>query len=60
MGYSLGAFHALFIAAAEREGSHLVGFDRYVTVDAPIQLLTGMRSIDAFYNGLLASPPAAL
>jgi ABC-type transporter lipoprotein component MlaA len=58
MGYSLGAFHALFIAAAERAGSPLVGFDRYVTVDAPIQLLTGMRKIDAFYNGLLALPPA--
>ena len=58
MGYSLGAFHALFIAAAEREGSDLVGFDRYVTVDAPIQLFTGMRKIDAFYNGLLAIPPA--
>jgi len=58
MGYSLGAFHALFIAAAERAGSPLVGFDRYVTVDAPIQLLTGMRKIDAFYNGLIAIPPA--
>jgi hypothetical protein len=58
MGYSLGAFHALFIAAAEREGSPLVSFDRYVTVDAPIQLLTGMRKIDAYYNGLIAIPPA--
>lgn len=58
MGYSLGAFHALFVAAAEREKSPLVGFDRYVTVDAPIQLLTGMRKIDAFYNGLSAIPPA--
>ena len=38
--------------------SDLVGFDRYVTVDAPIQLLTGMRKIDAFHNGFLETPPA--
>jgi hypothetical protein len=58
MGYSLGAFHALFIAAAERTGSPLVGFDRYVTLDAPVQLLTGMRKLDAFYNAVQAFPPS--
>jgi hypothetical protein len=58
MGYSLGAYHALFIAAAERAGSPLVGFDRYVTLDAPIQLLTGMRKVDAFYDAQRAFPPA--
>jgi ABC-type transporter lipoprotein component MlaA len=58
MGYSLGAYHALFIAAAERAGSPLVGFDRYVTLDAPVQLLTGMRKIDAFYDAQLSFPPA--
>jgi ABC-type transporter lipoprotein component MlaA len=58
LGYSLGAFHALFIAAAERAGSPLVGFDRYVTLDAPVQLLTGMRKLDAFYNVMLELPAA--
>jgi ABC-type transporter lipoprotein component MlaA len=58
MGYSLGAYHALFIAASERAGSPLVGFDRYVTLDAPVQLLTGMRKVDAFYNSVGAFPPA--
>ena len=58
MGYSLGAYHALFIAAAERAGSPLVGFDRYVTLDAPVQLLTGMRKVDAFYEAQRAFPPA--
>ena len=57
MGYSLGAYHALFIAAAERDGSPLVGFDRYVAVDSPIQLLTGMRRVDAFYNAYREFPP---
>ena len=58
MGYSLGAYHALFIAAAERAGSPLVGFDRYVTLDAPVQLLTGMRKADSFYEAQRAFPPA--
>jgi ABC-type transporter lipoprotein component MlaA len=58
MGYSLGAYHALFVAAAERAGSPLVGFDRYVTLDAPVQLLTGMRKVDDFYAAQLAFPPA--
>lgn len=58
MGYSLGAFHALFIAAAEREGSPLVGFDRYVALDSPIQLLTGMRKVDSFYNAYREFPAA--
>lgn len=58
MGYSLGAYHALFIAAAERAGSPLVGFDRYVTLDAPVQLLTGIRKLDAFYAAPQAFPPA--
>jgi len=58
MGYSLGAYHALFIAAAERAGSPLVGFDRYVALDAPVQLLTGMRRVDAFYEAQRAFPPA--
>jgi ABC-type transporter lipoprotein component MlaA len=58
MGYSLGAYHALFIAAAERAGSPWVGFDRYVSLDAPIQLLTGMRRVDAFYDAQREFPPA--
>ncbi len=58
MGYSLGAYHALFVAAAERAGSPLVGFDRYLTLDAPVQLLTGMRKVDAFYDALRVFPPA--
>jgi ABC-type transporter lipoprotein component MlaA len=58
MGYSLGAYHALFIAAAERAGSPRVRFDRYVTLDAPVQLLTGMRKLDAFYAAQEAFPPA--
>ena len=39
MGYSMGAFHAFFIAAAEQNaGNKLITFDRYITLDAPVQL----------------------
>jgi ABC-type transporter lipoprotein component MlaA len=57
MGYSLGAFHAFFIAAEERSGaSDLVGFDRYIALDAPVRLLHGLERIDSFYNAPLAFP----
>jgi ABC-type transporter lipoprotein component MlaA len=58
MGYSLGAFHTFFIAAAERDpNSDLIDFDRYVTLDAPVNLLHGMQKLDAFFNAPLAFPP---
>ncbi len=58
MGYSMGAFHAFFIAAAEQSGGNkLVSFDRYITLDAPVQLRLGMEELDAFYNAPLAFPP---
>jgi ABC-type transporter lipoprotein component MlaA len=57
MGYSLGAFHAFYIAAADAtDGNTRVRFDRYVTLDAPVSLLDGMRQLDAFYNAPLAFP----
>ncbi len=55
MGYSLGAFHALFIAAAV-DGDDRVRFDRYLTLDAPVSLLQGLRKLDAFYNAPLVFP----
>jgi len=59
MGYSLGAFHTLFIAGSERRaGRPYVDFDRYVTLDAPVNLLLGMERLDDFYNAPLAYEPA--
>ena len=58
MGYSMGAFHAFFIAAAEQsEDNKLISFDRYITLDAQVQLQRGMEELDAFYNAPLAFPP---
>src|SRR5690606_8933035 len=57
MGYSLGAFHALYIAAAGPDAGDLVRFDRFLTLDAPVRLLHGLETLDAFYNAPMAYPP---
>ncbi len=57
MGISMGAFHTLFIAAAEKQGAEdLVRFDRYVALYPPVRLRHGMEQLDAFYNAPLAFP----
>ncbi len=59
MGYSLGAFHGFYIAAAEQNPNNtLVRFDRYVLLDPPVRLVYGMERLDAFSNVLLPLPPA--
>ena len=59
MGYSLGAFHGFYIAAAEKNPNNaLVRFDRYVLLDPPVRLVYGMERLDAFNNVLLPLPPA--
>jgi len=58
MGYSLGAFHTLYIAAAVTDPSNsLVRFDRYVSLDSPIRLIEGMQKLDSFFNVPLQLPP---
>ncbi len=58
MGYSLGAFHTFVIAAAAEDPDNpLIDFDRYVTLDAPVNLLHGMEKLDRFFNAPLAFPP---
>jgi len=57
MGYSLGAFHAFFIAAAEQNAqSSLIRFDRYIALDVPVRLLRGMEELDHLYNAPLELP----
>ncbi len=57
MGYSMGGFLSLFLAATEpeREGSG-IKFDRYVAIDTPVRLLHGISKLDAFYDAPLAWP----
>lgn len=57
MGYSMGGFHTLFLAATEStlEGPR-IQFDRYVAIDTPVRLLHGISKLDAFYDAPLAWP----
>lgn len=57
LGISLGAFHTLFIAAAEGQaGNDLIDFDRYVAIAPPVALIQGVKQLDGFYNAPLAYP----
>ncbi len=58
LGASLGAFHALFIAAAEDSDPGLVSFDRYVAINPPVRLRHAADQLDAMYNRPLAYPEA--
>src|SRR5258705_13159085 len=57
MGYSMGAFHSLFIAAtATTNQAPLIQFDRYVAINTPVRLLHGVSRLDEFYQAPLAWP----
>jgi ABC-type transporter lipoprotein component MlaA/pimeloyl-ACP methyl ester carboxylesterase len=59
MGYSMGAFDALYVAATERTNtSPLVKFDRYVAINTPVRLIHGVSQLDTFYQAPLRWPTA--
>lgn len=58
MGYSMGAFHSLLIAAEAATNDHLIKFDRVVAIDTPVRLLYGVSKLDEFYQAPLAWPAA--
>lgn len=54
LGLSLGGLHALHIAAQEgRAPAGSLRFDRYVVIDAPVDLLYAAQQLDRFYNAPL-------
>src|SRR5260221_1414566 len=58
MGYSLGAFQSLFLAAqAATNDAPLVKFERYVAIDSPIDLRYGVTNLDRFHQAPLVWPP---
>jgi ABC-type transporter lipoprotein component MlaA len=58
LAYSLGAFHAFFIAAWQQGGTgDLVPFDGFLTLDAPVRLRPALRELDAFYRAPMLLPP---
>jgi ABC-type transporter lipoprotein component MlaA/pimeloyl-ACP methyl ester carboxylesterase len=59
MGYSMGAFESLFMAATESTNeAPLIKFDRYVAINSPVQLLYGISKLDEYYKAPLAWPAA--
>ena len=57
MGYSMGAFEALFIAATESTNeTPLLKFDRYVAINSPVRLLYGLSKLDEYFRAPLAWP----
>jgi ABC-type transporter lipoprotein component MlaA/pimeloyl-ACP methyl ester carboxylesterase len=59
MGYSMGAFESLYIAATEPTNRlPLMKFDRYVAINTPVRLGHGVSELDQFYRAPLAWPVA--
>lgn len=59
MGYSMGAFHSLFIAAGADPGAApLLKFDRYVAIDPPVRLIHGLEQLDSCFEAPRAWPAA--
>jgi phospholipid-binding lipoprotein MlaA len=57
VGFSMGGFQALHIAANEKKADPgLIRFDRYVSIDNPVDLHYGDRVIDNFCNAADAWP----
>ncbi|MES2996425.1 MAG: MlaA family lipoprotein [Verrucomicrobiota bacterium] len=57
LGLSMGGFQALYIAAnQERYDPSFVHFDRYVAINAPLDLTHGIVALDRFYNAPMKWP----
>ena len=57
MGYSMGAFHSLFVAAdSASASSSLIQFDRFVGINTPVRLFHGISRLDEFFNAPMAWP----
>jgi ABC-type transporter lipoprotein component MlaA/pimeloyl-ACP methyl ester carboxylesterase len=55
MGYSMGAFHTMHIAARNQtgQGADQLQFDRYVALDCPVDLVHGLGQLDNYFNAPL-------
>lgn len=59
MGYSMGAFHSLCIAAAPQTNpAAWVKFDRYVAINPPVRLLHAISKLDEFFQAPAEIPAA--
>jgi ABC-type transporter lipoprotein component MlaA/pimeloyl-ACP methyl ester carboxylesterase len=57
MGYSMGAFQTLYVAATETTNpSPLLKFDRFVAINTPVRMAYGISKLDEFYQAPLKWP----
>jgi ABC-type transporter lipoprotein component MlaA/pimeloyl-ACP methyl ester carboxylesterase len=56
MGYSMGAFETLYLAATQSNRVDSVYFDRYVAINTPVQLIHSAQKLDDFYQAPMAWP----
>lgn len=56
MGYSMGGFHALRLAATEHTNDTGVKFDRYVAIDAPVDLNFAIQTLDDYFRAAFEWP----
>jgi ABC-type transporter lipoprotein component MlaA/pimeloyl-ACP methyl ester carboxylesterase len=57
MGYSMGAFQSLFLAATTATNpAPPIKFQRYVAIDSPVRLRYAATNLDQFYRAPLAWP----
>ncbi|HUD47808.1 MAG TPA: VacJ family lipoprotein [Candidatus Baltobacteraceae bacterium] len=57
IGYSMGAFESLYMAATEYTNrSPLMKFDRYLAINTPVRMLYGAGKLDDFYLAPLGWP----
>jgi ABC-type transporter lipoprotein component MlaA/pimeloyl-ACP methyl ester carboxylesterase len=57
MGYSMGAFQSLFVAATEPTNQlPLIKFNRVVAINTPIRMAYGISKLDEFYRAPLDWP----
>lgn len=53
LGISLGGFNTLMIAAAENDLPPEEQYQRYVAINAPVNLYTGMKTLDDYFQSPL-------
>ncbi|HWD19424.1 MAG TPA: VacJ family lipoprotein [Verrucomicrobiae bacterium] len=56
MGYSMGAYETLYLAATATNQTDSVAFDRYVAINTPVRLIYGAEQLDNFYEAPLGWP----
>jgi pimeloyl-ACP methyl ester carboxylesterase len=56
VGYSMGGFNTLYLAATERTNKNSLKFDRFVAIDAPVRLDYAVSQLDEYFRSAYQWP----